>query len=163
MKIRTFIVCCMLLAASIMLYAADVKVEQMSTGEVVHFLKGVSKVVYSSDNEDRSVLAFVADNGQVLYECVIQNSTKITFDSADDQTAIADVMQDGNVSIYPNPAVDCININGLTEQVSAELFTLDGNKMLSVQTSGTVDVSSVAQGTYILRVDKRYFKVIIQE
>jgi len=72
---------------------------------------------------------------------------------------------DDEVSIFPNPAFQVINIDGLGSQVYSELLSLDG-KVVSVNQTSKIDVAHINSGIYILRIKKtdghrQSFKLII--
>lgn len=54
-------------------------------------------------------------------------------------------------SVYPNPANDIMHINGLPQDATLQIFTIDGKQMMISQlNSGTLDVSGLPSGMYIL-------------
>lgn len=55
-------------------------------------------------------------------------------------------------SLYPNPAKNNINIDLETEIKSIEIYSLQGQKVLSTQ-SKQVDVSNLSNGIYMVRVE----------
>jgi len=65
------------------------------------------------------------------------------------------------LSAFPNPASDKLYITGLTAPATAELFSLQGQKMLTTRTQSQIDVSSLSPGIYILKVDNRRLRIII--
>jgi len=54
------------------------------------------------------------------------------------------------VSVYPNPAKDRICIAG--DVSKAELYSLQGQLVMSVVNVNTIDVSSLVKGMYIIRI-----------
>lgn len=55
------------------------------------------------------------------------------------------------ISIYPNPSSDFINLNS-TEAVKKVVITsMDGRTVLTLENSRLIDVSSLPKGTYLLR------------
>lgn len=69
-------------------------------------------------------------------------------------------------SIYPNPANDIISIQSNNTAFSnIEIFTLTGEKLISSKTA-ILDVSSVSQGTYFIRIESEkgivQYPIIIQ-
>jgi hypothetical protein len=58
------------------------------------------------------------------------------------------------VTVYPNPAVDVINFNGLTEDATVEIFSLNGQLVKTVALSyGTkaVSIDDLTQGSYLVK------------
>lgn len=69
------------------------------------------------------------------------------------------------IDVYPNPANDIINIDGITEATPFGIFTLEGRKMLDgtiTATRTSVDVSNLASGVYLLKTRKTSTRLIIQ-
>lgn len=67
--------------------------------------------------------------------------------------ATANVKQD-QVSIYPNPVKDVLNIDLKNNQGEVKIFDLSGKviKTASVNKSGSVDVSKLSKGLYIVEI-----------
>ena len=64
-----------------------------------------------------------------------------------------------SVYIYPNPVVNTLSIQGVDENTSLEVYNLTGKSVL--KNKGTeLDVTSLTQGTYILRINNQYVKFI---
>lgn len=63
------------------------------------------------------------------------------------------------VYVYPNPVSSTLNIQGVDDTASLSVFNLSGKCVL--QEAGTeIDVTSLHQGTYILRINNNYVKFI---
>lgn len=63
--------------------------------------------------------------------------------------------------IYPNPTSDKLNMSSETEQlVLVGIFTLNGQKLMQQQmsTSESIDVSSLAKGIYIIKINETSYK-----
>lgn len=67
----------------------------------------------------------------------------------------------GSKSIYPNPTSDFINIslNGLT---TVTIFNSAGIAVMSVKTTGLVDISSLETGLYFISDGEKVHKFIVQ-
>ena len=68
--------------------------------------------------------------------------------SAINETAVA------NVSIYPNPAVDFIQLSTTENVKNVNIFNLQGQKIRSIihPVISTIDISGIQSGTYIIQV-----------
>ena len=63
------------------------------------------------------------------------------------------------VYVFPNPVVNTLTIQGVDENTPLEVYNLTGASVL--QDKGTeLDVTSLSQGTYILRINNQYVKFI---
>ena len=63
------------------------------------------------------------------------------------------------VYVYPNPVSSTLNIQGVDDTVSLSVFNLSGKCVLQ-ETGTEIDVTSLHQGTYILRINNNYVKFI---
>lgn len=65
------------------------------------------------------------------------------------------VVKNVDVSIYPNPVRDILNITGTTSVVSVDLFSMLGQKVMSFDeiTSGVINLSPLAKGVYIAKLN----------
>ena len=64
-----------------------------------------------------------------------------------------------SVYVYPNPVSNTLNIQGVDETASLSVFNLSG-KCILLDKGTELDVTSLQQGTYILRVNNQYVKFI---
>lgn len=63
------------------------------------------------------------------------------------------------VYVFPNPVVNTLTIQGVDDNTPLEVYNLTGASVL--QDKGTeLDVTSLSQGTYILRINNQYVKFI---
>jgi len=85
---------------------------------------------------------------------------------------VDDVLLDG-ISIAPNPSTGIFEIifpNSLTVKTTATVYTMLGQKMMSLNLTGNintqVDLSSYPNGTYLLQLeldDKKVIKKLIKK
>jgi len=66
--------------------------------------------------------------------------------------AVTDVKKN-NISVYPNPAVDVINISNVSSKTKFEIFNVGGQLVNQGTTEGKVNVSKLTKGVYILTVE----------
>ncbi|ASB50573.1 fibronectin type III domain-containing protein [Alkalitalea saponilacus] len=91
------------------------------------------------------------DSGRSDYSNVIEVTTLATGTSINNIT-------DLNISIYPNPAQNQINISGLDKNSTLEIFSITGAKMMSLDNqSGNVNlnVSNLENGIYIIKINSK--------
>ncbi|SHK29180.1 T9SS type A sorting domain-containing protein [Epilithonimonas mollis] len=65
--------------------------------------------------------------------------------------AVADVAGKSNLKVFPNPAVDVVNLTANKEIKSVNIYDLSGKKVKSVNEGKQINVSNLAKGTYILQ------------
>ncbi|MBC8266455.1 MAG: T9SS type A sorting domain-containing protein [Flavobacteriales bacterium] len=61
-----------------------------------------------------------------------------------------EVIESDKFTIYPNPATDVLTIEGLNG--AAVVFDVNGKKVMNVM-SGTFDISTLSNGTYIVKAE----------
>ncbi len=66
------------------------------------------------------------------------------------------------ISIYPNPATDILNIEGITSRTSIKMFDLIGNLVKETETEENqiLDISQLPQGVYTLVAENNDGKII---
>jgi hypothetical protein len=65
--------------------------------------------------------------------------------------AVNEASAKSNLKVYPNPAVDVVNITANKEIKSVTIYDLSGKKVKSSTDAATINVSSLAKGTYIVQ------------
>lgn len=68
-----------------------------------------------------------------------------------------------NVSVYPNPVATQLTLRGLQGENQVRIFAIDGALMYETvikTTTGSIDVSNLASGMYILQVNETSIKFI---
>lgn len=117
------------------------------------FFENVTQFSFSGDN------LLINQGGTVtpISRSVIRKLTM------EDVTSSSIETYDENVKIfiYPNPTCDKLNMSSETEQlVLVGIFTLNGQKLMQQQmsTSESIDVSSLAKGIYIIKINETSYK-----
>lgn len=79
----------------------------------------------------------------------------------DNNLAVNDVNKD-KLNIYPNPAKSFIKIAGLEKSADYEIFSIDGKLIKNGTTnpSSEINISTLVQGTYILKFNGQSVKII---
>lgn len=65
-------------------------------------------------------------------------------------------------NIYPNPSSDIIQITGLKEETSVEIISCTGEviKLGEISDQNPLDISSLKDGIYFIRVDNQYLRFV---
>ena len=63
--------------------------------------------------------------------------------------------------LYPNPAYDFISIDGITDNLSYTIITLEGRKTLSGILNQRIDISALEPGLYVIRIEADRPKSIV--
>lgn len=79
------------------------------------------------------------------------------FRIANDEVSIAEVSEnDNNVSVYPNPANNVLNVNATSNISSVEVYTIAGQKVAGFTADGmqtVVNTSNLSNGMYIIKIN----------
>ncbi|MBQ8222803.1 MAG: T9SS type A sorting domain-containing protein [Bacteroidales bacterium] len=112
---------------------------------------------------------FVAlkENGEVVseentYSFIVESDRHFLAEFALKEYVVT--LSDNGLTIYPNPASDFINIRGLEKKVDATIYELTGTVILKKTLSSEdniIDVSNIPNGTYIITIDNKNQKIII--
>jgi len=80
-------------------------------------------------------------------------------------TGIKTLKAESSVFIFPNPVKEYLTVNGLRNNVTINLYDLKGELLQAIpvnENSIKINVSSLQQGTYLLRVGEQTIKFIKQ-
>lgn len=58
-----------------------------------------------------------------------------------------------NITVYPNPATEFINIKGLKTVKSVNIISLEGKQILKVKDSNKIDISKLVPGVYLVEIE----------
>jgi len=89
---------------------------------------------------------------------VSEFSDSIQFEFNGEETALIEntttfIPQELNISVYPNPTVDYLNVNAdLSKDAQFSIVTTSGNIIKKGKTQGSINVSSLSAGLYVLVV-----------
>ena len=139
----------------------------------------VASFLYATERE--SMVAVSADGDKTTYALATVSRINVIADANSASMTVVD--KDGNqfagyvkilfaeketsieelgftqVYVFPNPVVNTLTIQGVDENTPLEVYNLTGKSVL--KDKGTeLDVTSLSQGTYILRINNQYVKFI---
>ena len=117
------------------------------------FFENVTQFSFSGDN------LLINQNGTVtpISRSVIR---KLTLEVVA-TSSIETYDENARIFIYPNPTSDRLNMASETEQqVMVRIFSLNGQVLMQRQmsTSESIDVSSLAKGIYIIKINETSYK-----
>lgn len=152
MKLKLLFAMLILFVSSI-IYATEVSnlVAVSADGsETTYLLVDVQRIEVQADNE-KGEMTILQKNGTK-----VGSYQKILF--AEPQTGIEE-LGISSVFIYPNPVTNTLFIQGVEDEAILEVYNITGKSVL--KDKGTeLDVTSLTQGTYILRINNQYVKFI---
>ena len=73
-------------------------------------------------------------------------------------TSVSEITND-EVSLYPNPVRNILNINIIADKV--DVFDLTGRKLMTMENTNTVDVSNLIPGVYFVKINNDIVRKIV--
>ncbi|MDR0546007.1 MAG: T9SS type A sorting domain-containing protein [Dysgonamonadaceae bacterium] len=64
------------------------------------------------------------------------------------------------LEVYPNPAKNILNINGLEKETTVTVSGITGKTVMRTATTGELNVSALSSGIYILNIENRMVKFL---
>lgn len=114
---------------------------------------------------DLQKITFGADAFTML---VAGSTTEVKYDAISKLTfglkgsGVENVMSDSGLLLYPNPAVDCVNLQGwnASEPAVFSVYSVTGQCCLTISDwmGEPVSVSGLEKGLYIIKVNNNVFK-----
>ena len=108
------------------------------------------------------VMYLYDQSGNELGHTAISEIGQIIFREATSTPTSLDNVQ-SNISVYPNPAVETITVNGLQDNQTIRIYDLQGRLISATPSQAgqtTVNVSNLQHGSYLLQVGAEVVKVI---
>ena len=153
MKIKLFLSVIALLIMS-HLYASDVSqliAVSADGSEITYLLANVQRIEVQANDVQGKMTILQKDGNKV------GNYQKILF--ATSTTTSLEENKELQIFVFPNPVSNTLYIQGVDENTSLEVYNLTGKSL--IKEKGTeLDVTSLNQGAYILRINNQYVKFI---
>jgi hypothetical protein len=116
-------------------------------------LETIGKITFSGTN---MILNYLGGNSEPMDMTIIKN---IVFNKP---TSISETTSNSFFSIYPNPVSNYLCFKNVPSgDLNISVYSLSGTVVLKLQVSsslGQIDVSGLAKGFYLLKVNDRIFK-----
>jgi DNA-binding beta-propeller fold protein YncE len=113
-----------------------------------------SKVYYANKYDDKVIQANLDGSGQIDFLTGINAHAMALVETG--TVGLEDRLNIPEVSLFPNPAHNRINLTGLSAVDRVEIIALDGRLVKSVQTMNNsecvVEVSGFEAGTYLVKI-----------
>lgn len=105
---------------------------------------------YSVTSSDTLIKCKIAPQCLITITAIFNNSDSATGDVSIDKSEI------NNFVLCPNPALDNITLNGITEGGKVEIYSISGRKIMSLISTGksfTIDISHLDTGVYLVKTE----------
>ncbi|MCL1943476.1 MAG: T9SS type A sorting domain-containing protein [Candidatus Azobacteroides sp.] len=123
----------------------------LTDGDVISYTTGATLVWTTSGYTN------FGNNGNCFIDAWNQTYTvgENSCDCSDGGTSIEKLHIDQTYGVYPVPVTDVLYISGITGSTAIRISDAQGRTIMTRQTSGNVDVSSLTSGLYILLIDNQ--------
>jgi hypothetical protein len=150
MKNKFILICAMF--CSMQMMATKLVLLKSDGSQQLQGIATIGKWVYVGDD-----LQLLNHNGEVLAQEPVMSIRKITFAEPSIPTAVENITSQ-YIVVYPNPTQDVLLINGIEAQ-DLRVFDLQG-RLLKTENGTQVNVSNLAEGTYLLQVGTQVVRFI---
>ena len=137
--------------------AQDLVVEMISGDETEYDMATVSKLILTSKGR---MTVMKSDGTSDNFD--LSTIRKVAFSPEDAQTAVEDAVAPSKpvLQVYPNPAKDEITVEGANDDIL--IFSANGGLVSTMKAAdrAVINVSSLADGVYILRSGKSAARII---
>ena len=137
--------------------AQDLVVEMISGDETEYDMATVSKLILTSKGR---MTVMKSDGTSDNFD--LSTIRKVAFSPEDAQTAVEDAVAPSKpvLKVYPNPAKDEITVEGANDDIL--IFSANGGLLSTTKAAdrAVINVSSLADGVYILRSGKSAARII---
>lgn len=137
---------------SMQMMALNLVVEHRSGADLLQDIAIIGKLIYVGDE-----LQLLDNEGDILATEPLDKIKKITFFVHGPVTNIEN-MDTNSILIYPNPTRDVLMIEGVDSQ-TLRVYDLQG-RLIKTENSTQVDVSNLAEGTYLLQIGTQVVRFI---
>ena len=120
-------------------------------------IAAIGKWVFTDNG---TTLQLLDKQGNSLATELLDNIRKITFAEPSIPSAIESALQAGQIVVYPNPVHNLLIVQGAETQ-PLRVFNLQG-RIVKEATTNEVNVSDLANGTYLLQVGTQAVRFIKQ-
>ena len=154
----------------------DVQIAVDNTSSVINFADYFTDpdgdaITYTFSCSEQGIASAYASGNNVIFYGEAEGSIVVTVTATDalgakttitfnvvvsGSSALDDVSVNNNVTIYPNPVVESLNVrSNVTGEAVYGIYTLNGGNVYSDNHQGglvTINVAHLAEGIYILRI-----------
>ena len=147
MKNKFILICAIF--CSLQMIATDLVLLRSDGSQQLQDIATIGKWVYVGDD-----LQLLSHDGEVLAQEPVMNIRKIMFA----ESTSTENISANQILIYPNPTQDVLLINGIEAQ-DLRVFDLQC-RLLKTENGTQVNVSDLAEGTYLLQVGTQVVRFI---
>ncbi len=132
------------------------RVTMLSGNEYVKAIDAIGRMTVLDEQ-----LCIYAHDGTVLAKTPLSQIRHITFGNKTDNRIPE--MNNTQIRVYPNPTQDILFVDGLKENSTIRLFSIDGRLVETYHVTGTqtqLEVNALQQGIYLLQMGENIVRFI---
>lgn len=152
---KRFISTALMLGLTFSMSWASLKVEWLDGSELTKAIDQIGRIEFEGDN-----MNLVDLDGNLLSSSKIAEVRKISFVDGV-ESSVFTPNSGVEVSVFPNPTSDVLNIRGIEEDETVRLFSPTGTLLKSSQ-GAELNMEDLAAGIYLLQVRTQIYKVVKQ-
>lgn len=136
------------------------QIVKLSPEEQMEQISSFAKLKFRNDT------MFIYDHsGQIVSQNALANVRVMLFSEGENsESGINEVQEDTFLKVFPNPATYQISVENYEPVQSLRVYSLNGQAIMTENmingTTATIDVSPLAEGSYILLVNQTAVKFI---
>lgn len=125
---------------------------------VSHSTEDLRKLVFSNGKVD----TYFTDGSMTSYDFSSLQRIYFTEVKKDDPTMVEDIANEG-VLLYPNPAVESVNLSGVPTDAIITIFNMSGSVVSNMKANDNVlsiNVANYKSGIYFIKINNEVVKFI---
>lgn len=150
MKNKLILICAIF--CSLQMMATNLVLLKSDGTQQLQDIAAIGKWVFVAND-----LQLLDKSGNVLATEALNDIKKITF-AEEAGSAVENVESSNQIVVYPNPTQDILHIHGIEAQ-DLRVYDLQG-RLLKTENGTQVNVSNLAEGTYLLQVGTKVVRFI---
>ena len=120
----------------------NILTNELGYSKKMRYIKNVSGVENSNNQNDYPIIII---NGPVGMDSPIYGNRQ-------EEKPLSEENRSKKNIVYPNPATNTLNIEGLKETTLVDIYTLLGVKIFSRETSHSIGIKNIEPGMYLIKI-----------
>ena len=136
--------------------ASNLVLQRTDGAQQLHDIALIGKWVFVERD-----LQLLDKQGNILATEPLDAIRGITFGTPSTPSSIESALQEGLIAVYPNPTHDVLIVQGIEDKQSMRVYDLQG-RVVKESTTNEVNVSNLAEGTYLLQIGTQVVRFVKQ-
>lgn len=136
--------------------ATNLVLQRTDGAQQLHDIALIGKLVFVERD-----LQLLDKQGNILATEPLDAIRGINFGTPSTPSSIESALQEGLIAVYPNPTHDVLIVQGIEDKQSMRVYDLQG-RVVKESTTNEVNVSNLAEGTYLLQIGTQVVRFVKQ-